>query len=167
MGAIKGKKNISETDVQKIRRMASLGLTRSMMSAILGMSEKTLERRIAENSDVETAVRLGEAEANAKLAETAYAMATSGSCPAMTIFLCKTRLGWREKDPRVEVLQAELKMLSLVEALRAANLEVSNSARSTEIRGILSRVPSDILTGYVRGTVSKDELREALATAND
>ncbi|MDQ3232717.1 MAG: hypothetical protein M3Q07_12935 [Pseudobdellovibrionaceae bacterium] len=157
---------ISDQDLKKLHKMASLGLTRAMMASVLGFSEKTLERRIKGDERVATAVRAGEVEAKSKIAETAFSMATSGNCPAMTIFLCKTRLGWREKDPRLEALEAELKLLKLLEALRTANLYDSQKKRDTEYKALLSGVSSDILTGYIRGTITQEKLKEAIEKAN-
>ena len=34
--------------------------------------------------------------------QTAFKMAISGKCPAMTIFWLKTRAGWSEKEPMVD-----------------------------------------------------------------
>jgi AraC-like DNA-binding protein len=55
-----------------------------------GISEKTLRRCF------KAELELAAATANAVVANMAYAMASSGKEPAMTMFWLKTRAGWRE-----------------------------------------------------------------------
>jgi hypothetical protein len=55
-----------------------------------GISEKTLRRCF------KAEIELAAAIANAVVANIAYAMASSGKEPAMTMFWLKTRAGWRE-----------------------------------------------------------------------
>lgn len=98
---------ISTTDIAQIEAMAGLGLNLDQMSNILGMSPRTLDRRIAEDkekmeagkpgtSNIYGAIEKGRAKGDLKLTQSAFNMATSGKHPVMTIFLCKVRLGWRE-----------------------------------------------------------------------
>ena len=72
-----------------ISRLAELGLTLEQIGYALGMSKKTLQRRMTENEDVKDAIEIGRAKALSKVAQTAYDMATSGDEPAMTMFYLK------------------------------------------------------------------------------
>ena len=60
------------------------------------MSRTTLLKHFREELDN------GATKANVKVVAALFKMATSGDCPAATIFWCKTRLGWREKDDRLK-----------------------------------------------------------------
>lgn len=79
-----------------ISRLAELGLTLEQIGYALGMSKKTLQRRMNENEEVKDAMEIGRAKALVEVARTAYQMAKSGDEPAMTMFYLKCRGGWRE-----------------------------------------------------------------------
>lgn len=66
------------------------GIPQSEVAAALEISVNTLKKYYAEQIDGSVT------RANAAVINTAYQMATSGKCPAMTIFWLKTRLGWRD-----------------------------------------------------------------------
>jgi hypothetical protein len=82
----------SEKDRDIVRAMASYGIPQEDIGRVIGISHVTLRKYF--ESELETAA----IQANAKVAETCYAMATSGQCPAATFFWLKTRANWRETN---------------------------------------------------------------------
>ena len=78
-----------------VRAMASYGIPQEDIGKVIGISHVTLRKYYA--PELETA----SIQANAKVAETCYSMATSGQHPAATFFWLKTRAGWREVE-RIE-----------------------------------------------------------------
>lgn len=72
--------------------MASYGVPQEDIGRVIGVSHVTVRKYY--RNELDTSV----ARANAKVAETCYAMATSGKVPAATFFWLKTRAGWRETD---------------------------------------------------------------------
>ena len=80
----------SDAGRKKVKAMAAYGIREADIAAWLEISDKTLRKYYA--SELAT----GHVEANAKVAETLFRMATSGNCPAATIFWTKVRNGWQE-----------------------------------------------------------------------
>jgi len=78
-----------------VRAMASYGIPQEDIGKVIGISHVTLRKYY--EPELETA----SIQANAKVAETCYAMAVSGQHPAATFFWLKTRAGWREVE-RIE-----------------------------------------------------------------
>jgi hypothetical protein len=75
--------------------MAAYGMPEEQIACTIGpkgIDPKTLRKHFRRE------LLLGATKANAKVAETAYQMAISGKCPAMTIFWMKCRGGWRETE---------------------------------------------------------------------
>ncbi len=87
---------LSEKDIQQLEIMSGLGVKVSEMAAIIGMSKKTLERRIAEDFVISDALEKGRAKANTKVTESLYRMAVSGKHPSATFFWMKCRCNWSE-----------------------------------------------------------------------
>lgn len=83
-------KQPSEKDLREIETMAGLGLRYEDIAAIKGMCADTLKKY------ADATLTRGRAKANANVMQTAYQMAVSGQCPALTIFWLKTRCKWRE-----------------------------------------------------------------------
>jgi hypothetical protein len=75
---------------KQVETLAGYGLTVEQIGHVLGCSHDTVKRHYA--SELER----GQAVAVAKVAQTAFQMATSGDEPAMTMFWLKTRARWRE-----------------------------------------------------------------------
>jgi hypothetical protein len=73
-----------------VKAMASYGVPQEDIGKVIGIGHITLRKYYA--PELETA----SIQANAKVAETCYQMATSGKIPAATFFWLKTRAGWRE-----------------------------------------------------------------------
>jgi hypothetical protein len=76
---------------RSVKAMAGLGMRHQDIAVVLEIAEKTLRKHFR----VELA--RGAIEANAKVLQTLYAMATSGENTAATIFYAKTRCGLRER----------------------------------------------------------------------
>lgn len=132
---------LSEKEVEQVEAMAGLGLNLDQISAILGINHRTLDRRIAEDRqafedgklgkhNVFVAIEKGRAKGDVKLSQAAFKMATEMKHPAMTIFLCKVRLGWREQPERID-MSVQLKDIddAKLAELGAAALETLRKAK--------------------------------------
>lgn len=85
----------TDKDRATVKAMASYGISQEDIGNVIGVSHTTLRKYF--ESEIATAA----IQANAKVAETCYAMAVSGQHPAATFFWLKTRAGWREVE-RIE-----------------------------------------------------------------
>jgi len=95
MVAIKGKGSNVRFDPTKDERslcksLAGLGLKHEEIAGILCIGLTVLRRDFADE------LERGIIEANAKVTETLFRMATSGNVPAATFFWLKCRAHWRE-----------------------------------------------------------------------
>ena len=90
------KRLLTEDEIDKAAKMAGLGMTVTAIGKVLGVSKSTMERRMRDQEGVADAIQKGREQASAKVRATAFNMATSGKCPAMTIFWLKVREGWKE-----------------------------------------------------------------------
>ncbi len=81
------------TDEQRrtVRAMAGFGVPHEDIATLLEIDAKTLRKHFRRELD------RGSIEATAKVAQTLFAMATSGQNVAAAIFWMKARAGWREK----------------------------------------------------------------------
>lgn len=79
-------------DLKRVVKLAECGMTDEMIADAEGVSEATLKNHCAKE------LAKGRARGNGKLAGTLFSIATSGDCPAATIFCAKVRLKWREAD---------------------------------------------------------------------
>ena len=83
-----------------VKSMAGVGFPHEDIARKIGIrSPKTLRKHFRDELD------LGATEADYNVRRTFYQMATSGQCPAATIFWMKVRAGWRER-PAVEPASA-------------------------------------------------------------
>ena len=85
---------LKPTDDQRrlVKSMAAMGIPHEDIARKIGVrSAKTVRKHFREE------LGLGMTEANYKVAQTLYQMATSGECPAATIFWVKTRNRFRER----------------------------------------------------------------------
>ncbi len=92
----------AELNLQQIEDFAGTGLTIEQIAALLKIPKRTFERMQSNSEAIQEAIERGRAVALHKVATTAYVLAVSGECPAMTMFYLKTRGGWRETH-RLEV----------------------------------------------------------------
>ena len=75
-----------------VRSLAACGVAHEYIAREIGIkSPKTLRKYFRDELD------LGAERANATVAKTAFQLAASGTCPAMTMFWLKSRAGWREQ----------------------------------------------------------------------
>ena len=85
----------SEEDRLKVARMASMGITQPQIAKTFTISPKTLRKHYRKELDASAI------EANLKVAETLFQMATSGNNTAASIFWARTRLRFTS-TPAVE-----------------------------------------------------------------
>lgn len=71
--------------------MVALGIRQEEIATLLDITPKTLRKHFRSELD------LGAIEANAKVLESLFQMATSGKNTAATIFWVKTRCGYKEQ----------------------------------------------------------------------
>jgi hypothetical protein len=74
-----------------VKTMAGFGVPHTDIATFLGIDAKTLRKHFREELD------RGTTEANAKVAQSLFQMATQGKNVAAAIFWMKARAGWREK----------------------------------------------------------------------
>jgi len=74
-----------------VQVLSGIGVPQEQIALIIGVDAKTLRKACRDDLD------RGMAEANTKVAQTLFAMATRGDNTAATIFWMKARAGWREK----------------------------------------------------------------------
>ena len=87
-------KKYEPTDEQRrtVRAMAGFGVPQTAIGAHFELDAKTLRKHFRRELD------RGMVEANVKVAQSLFTMATSGSNVAAAIFWMKARAGWREKN---------------------------------------------------------------------
>jgi DNA-binding XRE family transcriptional regulator len=89
-----GQKAFEPSDEQRrfVETAAAAGIPQADIAQAIGISKNTLPKYFRDEIDN------GVTKANVRVAGALFKMAISGDCPAATIFWCKTRLGWREKE---------------------------------------------------------------------
>ena len=87
-------KKYEPTDEQRrtVRAMAAFGVPQTAVGKHFELDAKTLRKHFRRELD------RGMVEANVKVAQSLFTMATSGSNVAAAIFWMKARAGWREKN---------------------------------------------------------------------
>ncbi|WP_019502275.1 hypothetical protein [Pseudanabaena sp. PCC 6802] len=86
-----------EIRLSELQRLASLGFTLSQIALVIGISDRTLDNYLQKDERIRGAWESGKAIAEVKLAQLAFDTAMEGDT-TMIIFLCKTQLGWRERN---------------------------------------------------------------------
>lgn len=81
---------LTDKDKAEVQELIGYGLTVEQIAQIKGCSAKTIHNTCQEEID------RGRPIAAAQVLRTAFKMATSGKCPAMTMFWLKCRMGWSE-----------------------------------------------------------------------
>ena len=107
-----------------VEAMAGLGMRQDAIARVLGIDAKTLRKHYRPLLDSSAD------KANAQVGATLFRLATSGRCPAATIFWMKCRLEWRETN-RLEHTGPDGKVLIPVDAARAL-LDSAAASRPTE-----------------------------------
>lgn len=82
----------TDDDRKKVYLLAGIGDRNEDVALVMGVSERALRMHYPSE------LAKGRLEANAKVKQTAFRMATSGDYVAMTIFWLKTRCAWKETD---------------------------------------------------------------------
>lgn len=128
------------------RAMSGLGLPQDQIALLLEIDPKTLRKHFRDDLD------RGMAEANVKVGQTLFSMATTGNNVAATIFWMKARAGWREKhevaintNPLREYTDAELERMIHVLAESVAITD-ANEGTATEIGhqpGLIASEPNE------------------------
>ena len=80
-----------------VAAMAGYGIRQPEIASVIGIEQRALRRHYRRELDE------GSTKADAKVLETLYKMATSGTCVAATIFWVKVRRSWRESADAVQV----------------------------------------------------------------
>ena len=96
------KRLLSQQEIDQAEKMAGLGMNGDQIGLIIGVSKKTIERRMHDQPELAVALERGRAKASAAVRNTAFKMATSGKHAAMTIFWLKCRDQWREASEPIE-----------------------------------------------------------------
>lgn len=113
-----GRKRWNPTDKERenVKALIGLGLTARQVAVILGVSHETLYKYCKPEIDE------GRPFAHARVAKTAFEMATSGKHAVMTMFWLKCRAGWVDQ-PKPEEESQEQERDPLIDALNdtAAN----------------------------------------------
>ena len=90
--------NISKSDYPLIEKLASQGLSVSLIADYIGISKATLDRRISECEELSKILQMGRSKGIESVSSVAYQMAISGKCPSMTMFWLKCQAHWKEKN---------------------------------------------------------------------
>ena len=136
-----------------VKSLAAYGMKHDAIARRLGIrSTKTLAKHFREELDS------GETEANARVAQTLFQMATSGEQPASTMFWLKTRAGWRETPPPPKQHPVKFKMLSVSTAAEIA----------ATLAGVLRDVADGLLTPADGERIASllEGMRKTLQTEN-
>jgi len=87
----------TKKELRQIYLLAGYGLNINMIADAMGVSKATFDRRRHDIPEINEALKKGRADALSEVAQTAYKLAKSGKCPAMTMFILKTQGGWSER----------------------------------------------------------------------
>jgi hypothetical protein len=88
------RKNLTPEQVEQVGKLASV-LTLEQIADFLGISDKTLRRRMQEDPSILSVYKSGKQRAVAGVATSLLQQAREGNTTAM-IFYLKTQAGWRE-----------------------------------------------------------------------
>jgi hypothetical protein len=80
----------TEQQRRTVSAMCAYGVPEDKIAAVIEIDPKTLRKHFRRELDLSTV------EANSKVAQTLFKMATSGTTPAATFFWLKTRAKWKE-----------------------------------------------------------------------
>ena len=103
-----------------VKTMAGFGIPHTDIAPFIGIDTKTLRKHFREELD------RGMTEANAKVAQSLFQMATQGKNVAAAIFWMKARAGWREK---IEIQPINSDPASLTDAELEAIIRQGESPR--------------------------------------
>jgi hypothetical protein len=99
-----------------VKTMAGFGIPHTDIAPFIGIDTKTLRKHFREELD------RGMTEANAKVAQSLFQMATQGKNVAAAIFWMKARAGWREKQEIDASVRTDMRAIHVVSGVpRAAD----------------------------------------------
>lgn len=107
---MKTQKKLQVDPIDMTFKLTKLGLPLEQVADILGISKRTLERRMHIDEKLRTAIESGRANQIKDVSEMAYQMAVSGKHPSMTMFWLKCRAGWSStpKEEPIEPPQSDV-----------------------------------------------------------
>lgn len=91
-----------------VKTMAGFGIPHTDIAPFIGIDTKTLRKHFREELD------RGTTEANAKVAQSLFQMATQGKNVAAAIFWMKARAGWREKQEVDANVRSDMRAIHVV-----------------------------------------------------
>lgn len=92
-------KPFTPEEIERIEKLATVHhLKVRTIADALGISKRTFYRKLHLTPGVKGTLKKARARSLSNVAKTAYDLAVSGRCPAMTMFYLKCHGGWREKD---------------------------------------------------------------------
>ena len=101
-------------DIEKIKALASRGLTKEQIALSLGFSSRTFLRRQQENKEIEQAYREGKAQGVSIIANSLFKKKKKGDNTAMIFFLkCN---GWKENSETTIKIDTERNVQQLSDA---------------------------------------------------
>ena len=103
-----------------VKTMAGFGVPQPDIATFLGIDPKTLRKHFREELD------RGVTEANAKVAQSLFQMATQGKNVAAAIFWMKARGGWREKQEVDANVRTDMRALHIVTGVPRAADEMTD-----------------------------------------
>ena len=103
-----------------VKTMAGFGIPHTDIAPFLGIDTKTLRKHFREELD------RGMTEANAKVAQSLFQMATQGKNVAAAIFWMKARAGWREKQEVDANVRADTRAIHIVTGVPRAMDEMTD-----------------------------------------
>lgn len=101
---------LTPEQINTIERAAGLGLNLDNISYLIGISPRTLDRRLTDCEEAREAYNRGRAIAHEKVASKLFTLIEQGE-PAAIFFYLKCQANWREKDKTDEnANKAEIKI---------------------------------------------------------
>ena len=109
------------TEAQRamVKAMSGYGVPQEDIATVLDIAKKTLLKHYRRELD------LGIAQANARIGQTLFDMATGGNVAA-AIFWAKSRMGWREKQ-EIEITAKSVETMSDAELETVIRRQISSA----------------------------------------
>ena len=95
------KRTLTPDEISQVERLAAV-LKMEDIAAFLGITDRTLRKRMMEDATVRSAYEKGRARAKASVGTSLLQQARDGNLTAM-IFYAKTQMGWRETERREHI----------------------------------------------------------------
>lgn len=92
---------VTAETMETVQRLTRIGINQHLIAAYMGISKTTLSKHY---KDIMAIVRV---DNMAIVGQVAFEMASSGKCPNMTMFYCKTQMGWQETKEEADSVKDE------------------------------------------------------------